>query len=506
VAPGTYVVFALKDANANMLFDLPNEIIGFLDEPVHLHPDSFPAEPDTLINPVISEADSIFSDSLFLTSGADSGRNIDSTILVDLDTTATKVDSSMIFKPVGESIQDKTPDTQDTAIVEQGIPFTTTGDSIYIAFKESDTALADTSLHETDSVEIMVYGYNVNLFTFEEPETFDQYLVEYKRPKPEKIDFFFNEALDTLPTINLLIPDTIGEWYLIEKNPTLDTLTYWLPDSALINNDSIVITLEYPKTDTTGELITVTDTLLLRSKTKAKKEETRRGRHRGGGLNLPFGKKDEKMDTLPKPPPRISFSHNINSSAHDLYRPIVITPEVPVFEYNPDLFELYRYEDTLEIPETFEFNVDTTKMRRSVIKIEFEPYTSYKLLLHEGAFTDIYGRTIDSTQYIFQTQRDDHYGAIDVQMQNITSPIILLLLDKEEKIVKKKTIYNNERVLFEFLEPGSYKMKVIYDDNDNGEWDTGIYKLKLQPERVAYFPSEIDVRSNWTMEYEWLME
>ena len=48
-------------------------------------------------------------------------------------------------------------------------------------------------------------------------------------------------------------------------------------------------------------------------------------------------------------------------------------------------------------------------------------------------------------------------------------------------------------------------LKVIFDDNNNGKWDTGVYKLKLQPERVAYFPTEIDVRSNWSVDYEWEM-
>jgi len=38
---------------------------------------------------------------------------------------------------------------------------------------------------------------------------------------------------------------------------------------------------------------------------------------------------------------------------------------------------------------------------------------------------------------------------------------------------------------------------VIYDDNDNGKWDTGNYLKSLQPEEVYYFENIIDAKANW---------
>jgi hypothetical protein len=49
IPPTTYKVFALRDMNNNMLFDLPNEQIAFLDSVIHLTPENFIKEEiDTL--------------------------------------------------------------------------------------------------------------------------------------------------------------------------------------------------------------------------------------------------------------------------------------------------------------------------------------------------------------------------------------------------------------------------------------------------------------------------
>ena len=50
---------------------------------------------------------------------------------------------------------------------------------------------------------------------------------------------------------------------------------------------------------------------------------------------------------------------------------------------------------------------------------------------------------------------------------------------------------------FEYIKPASYRVRVIYDENENGKWDTGSFLNKTQPERVFYYPGEIEIRANW---------
>ncbi|MBC7495420.1 MAG: hypothetical protein H7221_10465, partial [Flavobacterium sp.] len=59
----------------------------------------------------------------------------------------------------------------------------------------------------------------------------------------------------------------------------------------------------------------------------------------------------------------------------------------------------------------------------------------------------------------------------------------------------KKTEIN-----FDLIEPEKVTLRVIYDDNNNGFWDSGDFINLRQAEEVIYFPKEIDVRANWDVE------
>lgn len=58
-------------------------------------------------------------------------------------------------------------------------------------------------------------------------------------------------------------------------------------------------------------------------------------------------------------------------------------------------------------------------------------------------------------------------------------------------------------VVFALLDAGSYRLKVIYDLNGDGEWTTGDFDKGLQPEPVSYYPGEIDLKTGWEVEQDW---
>jgi uncharacterized protein (DUF2141 family) len=448
IAPGTYRIFALEDANSNMKFDLETEIVAFANEPVYLYPDSFPAVPDSVITPL---------------------------------------------QPLSDSIDDPRVDVSP----ESGITFSTSEGNIEID-------IPDSLLPDTSGTEIMVYGYSINLYTFTQQQDVKQYLTEYDRKAPEKFDLLFNAPQTEAPGIELLNIGTNEDWYLLESSEHFDTLVYWLTDSTILMTDSLLVGLTYPETDTTGEAVMVTDTLIFFTEieTPEEKDEEASGKKKRG-INLGLINKEEEIDTLPPAPPRVKYKTNLKTAGHHLYQPVVITPEAPVFDYDAEKVKLFRMEDTLEFPAKFTLETFVDDFRKAVLEIDYEPNTQYVLHLYEGAFTDIYGRTIDSTKIRFKTQRDDYYGSVEMQMIHIQSPMILQLLDSKEKIVKQAFFAEDKNVVFDFLNPGNYKLKLIFDDNENGIWDTGNYETFLQPEKVIYFPTEPEVKENWSVEYEW---
>ena len=55
----------------------------------------------------------------------------------------------------------------------------------------------------------------------------------------------------------------------------------------------------------------------------------------------------------------------------------------------------------------------------------------------------------------------------------------------------------------EYLNPGKYTLKLLFDDNANKKWDSGKYIYKIQPEKVLFYNKPIEIRANWDVEEEW---
>jgi hypothetical protein len=95
------------------------------------------------------------------------------------------------------------------------------------------------------------------------------------------------------------------------------------------------------------------------------------------------------------------------------------------------------------------------------------------------------------------------YGNLKVNLIGAKRfPLILEVLDDKEEVMYSQTSTQETTLLFETIEPKLYTLRVIYDDNANGIWDTGDYLARKQAEEIIYFPKQIDVRANWDVEQE----
>ncbi|WP_233188623.1 hypothetical protein [Tenacibaculum sp. SG-28] len=71
------------------------------------------------------------------------------------------------------------------------------------------------------------------------------------------------------------------------------------------------------------------------------------------------------------------------------------------------------------------------------------------------------------------------------------------LLGIKDKVLRREFTNTSKIITFDLLEPQTYNIRVIVDDNNNKRWDTGNFLEKVQPERVLYFPNEFKLRANW---------
>ena len=125
---------------------------------------------------------------------------------------------------------------------------------------------------------------------------------------------------------------------------------------------------------------------------------------------------------------------------------------------------------------------------------------TYKLNVYPNALTDIFNTSNDTIISHFKTRSLEDYGEITLDVKNTKkTPVIIQLTDLNDKTIAQETTSVSKNISFKYLNPNRYKIRIIYDTNNNGKWDTGNYLEKKQPEPVQYFPEVQEIRPNWVL-------
>ncbi|MDG1571680.1 Ig-like domain-containing protein [Robiginitalea sp. M366] len=152
-------------------------------------------------------------------------------------------------------------------------------------------------------------------------------------------------------------------------------------------------------------------------------------------------------------------------------------------------------QDTLPVP--FALRADSLG-RRVYLDFEKQANRTYSLELYPGAVTDFFGGTNDSLSNRWSIGSPADYGTLRMTLQGaVTYPVVAELTDDRDRLVRTEKLSSPKELVFRWLEPGTYRFRLILDANGNGRWDTGSFLEKRQPEQVVYFPAPIEMRANW---------
>ncbi len=144
------------------------------------------------------------------------------------------------------------------------------------------------------------------------------------------------------------------------------------------------------------------------------------------------------------------------------------------------------------------------------IKVIFQkdPLEKYILKLLPDSVFDFIGQSFKKPlMFDIETKNISDYGNLRVNLENVSSfPLIVELTDKNGVIQYTSYSEKNTQLDFNLIKPDVYTLRLIYDENKNEIWDSGNYLAKKQPERVIYFPKDIDVRANWDVQQTFILK
>lgn len=142
-----------------------------------------------------------------------------------------------------------------------------------------------------------------------------------------------------------------------------------------------------------------------------------------------------------------------------------------------------------------------------VVDYQWKYNKNYRLFCNDSVFISYFGTYNDTMDVMFKTKIPKDYGEFRISYQlTISDNHIVQLINEKEEIIKEHTINSDTTIIYEFLDAGKYKIRIIIDSNRNNKWDTGKYLEKQQPEKIIYFSKPIDIKPNWTIEEEFLVE
>ena len=334
-----------------------------------------------------------------------------------------------------------------------------------------------------------------------------QYLKNSERDKLNHFILVFNAKADTLPEITGLNFDS-RDAFVVEKTSRNDSICYWIKDSLLCEQDTLMMQLKYLATDTLNQLSLTTDTIYITNKQdKAQRQKAaEQAKQKEEKERKKKSKRGEKADFITVIP---FLNAKVDApSTLELGSNISISFDEPVVAIDTSAIHLQVMVDSLWQDLPYIFEADTAEYRKYWVIAPWEPEKEYQFSIDSLAFKGLYGlytKRIKETS--LKTKAVADYGTIFLNLPQSPEYTIVELMEGDGKIVRRQPISNEKTADFYFLPAGKkYYLRLFYDKNKNGVWDAGSYEQHQQPEEVYYYPKSWEMKANFEFEETWIVD
>ena len=351
-----------------------------------------------------------------------------------------------------------------------------------VAFLDSvyrPSAVVNDSIYElksflmTDTLQCKARESMITLLMFKELQSV-QYLQNSGR-RTDKQGFLKFSAADV--RINSLefvgIPDSS---IILQYNATRDSLDFWINTDYKLD-DSLLIRLNYLKTDSTGQLAPVDSSFTLAVR---KTEEDK------GALQKDKDKQKQAPDTV--------FKLQVSASDETVeqlgVRVSSALPLLKVFRDSIVLTETNPKGQKAERP--FRFAQDSSDIRKFVITPEQALVRGYEyeLTIPQGSFINLDKLPNEKNSAKFKVPQAENLSLLELRLTGVEDRYIVELTDeKGSRVLRTYHIDQPGSLQFPYLQAGKYMIRITCDKSRNGYADTGNLLARKQPEVVRFYES-----------------
>lgn len=286
--------------------------------------------------------------------------------------------------------------------------------------------------------------YDLKLFK----EQLDPKVIRPRLVSGERIAFGYKGDYENM---EILVQSDVPEdySYRITKNATTDTLDYWYKPRLEV------------------------DSLIFKVRNKDYEED------------FTVKISEQPRDTL--------TIKNESKSTLNFNEDFILSASTPFYEIKEDNISIMD-KDSLDVP--FQTKLDTL-LNHLVFNFEKTQSNKYEVNVLPQAFTDFFGDTNDSLKYTISTKKLSDYGNARINLKNAQYPVIVQLTNDKGEVKYEQYSEKEEPIDFTNIDTGNYRIRVIYDTNKNGKYDSGNVLKRQQPERIIYSSDILEANANW---------
>lgn len=184
-------------------------------------------------------------------------------------------------------------------------------------------------------------------------------------------------------------------------------------------------------------------------------------------------------------------------------KPVWFSSETPIYSIDQAKIKVSNGKEDSLRQVTFRLLRPQDDPRKIGLDFSKELGSKYDITLEAEAIEDIVGNKNPLLKFTESTGEEGDYGHLELELSDLPDkPFWLQLLNKEDKVVEE--FYGRENhYSIRYLEPETYRLRILVDENEDKKWNPGNLLSRRAPEPVYFYEKPIQIRAFWDIREKW---